>query len=165
MACTCGQYEAADGREVISVGQGHLAKRELKRMMDGTGHRELYRRRKCTVESVFGQIKVGMGFRRFWYRGRQNVGSEWNLVCAAFNVKKIAALLPIQRHPVNPEQAAGDEGANRSISKLRPLIFLFFSGPVARFIRSTRPRPSARSPYCPTLLEAPMTGITNCSDS
>ncbi len=165
VACTCGQYEAADGREVISVGQGHLAKRELKRIMDGTGHRELYRRRKCTVEPVFGQIKVGMGFRRFWYRGRQNVGSEWNLVCAAFNVKKIAALLPIQRHPVNPEQAAGDEGANRSISKLRPLIFLFFSGPVARFIRSIRPRPSARSPYCPTLLEAPMTGITNCSDS
>jgi hypothetical protein len=93
--CTCGHRETADGREVISVGQGHLAKRALQRILDETGHRELYRRRKCTVESVFGQIKVGMGFRRFLYRGRQNVGSEWNLVGAAFNVKKIAALLPI----------------------------------------------------------------------
>ena len=163
--CTCGHRETADGREVISVGQGHLAKRALQRILDEPGNRELYRRRKCTVEPAFGQIKAAMGFRRFWYRGRQNVGSEWNLVCAAFNVKKIAALLPTQRHPANPQQPAGDEGANRSISKLRPLIFLFLSGPVARFIRSIRPRPSARSHYWPTLLEAPMTGITNYSDS
>lgn len=134
--CTCGHYETADGREVIRVGQSHLAKRELKRIMDEPGHRELYRRRKCTAEPPFGQIKAAMGFRRFLYRGRQNVGSEWNLVCAALNVKKIAALLPTQRHPANPEQAAGDEGANRSISKLRPPIFLFFSGLVARFTRS-----------------------------
>ena len=170
--CTCGHRGTADGREVISVGQGHLAKRALQRILDEPGHRELYRRRKCTVEPAFGQIKAGMGFRRFLYRGRQNVGSEWNLVCAAFNVKKIAALLPTQRHPANPEQAAGDEAANRSISKLRPsedglrlLIFLFFSGLVARFTRSIRPRPSARSHYCPMLLEAPMTGIANCSGS
>ena len=87
--CTCGHYETADGREVIRVGQGHLAKRELQRIMDEPGYRELYRRRKCTVEPPFGQIKVGMGFRRFFYRGRRNVGSEWNLVCAAFNLKKI----------------------------------------------------------------------------
>ena len=100
------------------------------------------------------------------------MGSEWNLVCAAFNVKKIAALLSTQRHPANPEQAAGDEGANRSISKLRPsaeglrpLIFLFFTGLVARFTRSIRPAPSTRSHYWPTLFEPPMTGITICSDS
>ena len=86
--------------------------------------------------------------------------------------RRSRALLPTQRHPANPEQAAGDEAANRSISKLRPsedglrlLIFLFFSGLVARFTRSIRPRPSARSHYCPMLLEAPMTGIANCSGS
>jgi transposase len=163
--CTCGHRETADGREVISVGQGHLAKRALQRILDEPGHRELYRRRKCTVEPAFGQIKAAMGFRRFWYRGKQNVGGEWNLLCAAFNVKKIAALLPTQRHSANPEQAAGNAGANRSISKLRPPIFLFFSGPVARFIRSIRPRASARSHHWPTMLEAPMTGITNCSGS
>lgn len=95
--CTCGHYETVDGREVIRVGQGHLAKRALKRIMDELGHRELYGRRKCTAEPPFGQIKVGMGFRRFFYRGRQNVGSEWNLVCAAFNLRKIAALLQATR--------------------------------------------------------------------
>ena len=170
--CTCGHRETADGREAISVGQGHLAKRALQRILDEPGHRELYRRRKCTAEPPFGQIKAAMGFRRFLYRGRQNVGSEWNLVCAAFNLKKIAALRPTRRHPANSEQAAGDEGANRSTSKLRPRaqglrppIFLFFSGLVARFTRSIRPRTSARSHYWPTLLKAPMTGITNCSVS
>ncbi|MBI4425842.1 MAG: hypothetical protein HY554_19080 [Elusimicrobia bacterium] len=29
-------------------------------------------------------------FRRFFYRGRENVRSEWNLVCAALNIKKVA---------------------------------------------------------------------------
>jgi hypothetical protein len=77
------------------VEQSHLAKRELRRIMDGSGHSELYRQRKCTVEPVFGQIKTGMGFRRFYYRGRQNVCSEWNLVCAAFNLRKIAVPLRI----------------------------------------------------------------------
>lgn len=56
-----------------------------------------YRRRKSTVEPVFGQIQVRMGFRRFFYRGRMNVGSEWNLVCAALNVKKMAARMQKSR--------------------------------------------------------------------
>jgi transposase len=145
--CTCGHYETADGREVINVGQGHLAKRELQRIMDEPGHRELYRRRKCTAEPPFGQIKAAMGFRRFLYRGRQNVGSEWNLVCAALNIKKVAALLPTQRRLANPEQAAGDEGASGSLSKLRsPNFLFFFSGLLARFYRSIRPPASAVSP-------------------
>lgn len=93
VACTCGHYETAGGREVIRVGRGHLARRELRRIMDAPGHRGLYRRRKCTAEPPFGQIKAGMGFRRFFYRGRHNVGSEWDLVCAAFNLRKMAALL------------------------------------------------------------------------
>ena len=145
--CTCGHSETADRREVIRVGQSHLAKRELRRIMDEPGHRELYRRRKCTAEPPFGQIKAAMGFRRFLYRGRQNVGSEWNLVCAAFNVKKIAALLRAKRYSANPEQTVGDQGANGSLSNLRPSIFLFFSGLVARFTRSIRPRASAVSPF------------------
>ena len=103
--CTCGHYETADGREVIRVDQSHLAKRELQRIMEEPGHRELYRRRKYTAEPPFGQIKAGMGFRRFLYRGREKVGGEWNLVCAAFNVKKLAALLGASRHPASPGQA------------------------------------------------------------
>jgi len=95
VACGCGNYKTKDGGAVVTVGQGHLAKRELKRILEE--HRDLYKRRKCTVEPVFGQIQVGMGFRRYLYRGRKKVRSEWNLVCAAFNVKKITALLKAGR--------------------------------------------------------------------
>ena len=91
LSCGCGHYGLKDGRRVMKVDRGHFAKRELKRIMEGK--KDLYRRRKCTVEPVFGQIQIGMGFRRYFYRGRANVRSEWNLVCAAFNVKKITALL------------------------------------------------------------------------
>jgi transposase len=104
--CSCGHYETADGREVIRVGQGHLARRALKRIMDEPGHRELYRRRKCTAEPPFGQIKAGMGFRRFLYRGRQNVSSEWNLVCAALNLRKIAALHHVTQGVAIPKRAS-----------------------------------------------------------
>jgi len=91
VSCGCGHYRNKDGRAVIKVGEGQFAKRELK--IIAQQHHELYKRRKCTVEPVFGQIQVGMGFRRYFYRGRVKVRSGWNLVCAAFNMKKIAALL------------------------------------------------------------------------
>lgn len=43
------------------------------------------------VESVFGQIKQNMGFRRFLLRGLQKVNVEWGLICCAHNLKKLAA--------------------------------------------------------------------------
>jgi len=123
VTCTCGHYETVDGREVIRVEHSHLAKRELRRIMDEPGHSELYRRRKCTVEPVFGQIKAGMGFRRFYYRGRQNVRSEWNLVCAAFNLRKIAVLLRTTRGAAALEKTATQEGPSLLLSKLRAFSF------------------------------------------
>lgn len=93
MVCGCSHEKFKDGRGAIRPYPSHFAMRELRQIMDEPGNRELYRRRKCTAEPVFGQIQVGMGFRRFFYRGLANVGSEWNLVCAAFNVKKIAATM------------------------------------------------------------------------
>jgi transposase len=86
--CTCG---CGVKQRVVRVRRSHLARRELQRIL--VMHKDLYGRRKTTVEPVFGQIKVGMGFRRCFYRGKKKVGSEWNVVCAAFNLKKIAALI------------------------------------------------------------------------
>jgi transposase len=93
VTCACGHEKLKDGRAALRVYPSQFAKRELRRILDEPDNRNIYRRRKCTVEPVFGQIQVGMGFRRFFYRGRQNVSSEWNLLCAAFNVKKIAAVM------------------------------------------------------------------------
>lgn len=54
------------------------------------GWRSRYRLRKQTVEPVFGQIKEAMGFRRFLLRGYEKVSSEWLMVCAAFDLRKLA---------------------------------------------------------------------------
>jgi transposase len=89
LGCVCSRWIDKEGRRLVSIKQWFWARRELRRIMGETGHEELYRRRKCTVEPVFGQIREAMGFRRYFYRGRENVRGEWNLVCAAFNVRKI----------------------------------------------------------------------------
>ena len=54
------------------------------------GWRSRYRLRKQTVEPVFGQIKEAMGFRRFLLRGYEKVSAEWLMVCAAFDLRKLA---------------------------------------------------------------------------
>lgn len=51
--------------------------------------REIYRRRKSTVEPVFGQAKEARGFRRFHLRGLTSVTGEWSLVCTAHNILKL----------------------------------------------------------------------------
>lgn len=51
--------------------------------------KELYRKRKMTVEPVFGIIKEVMGFRRFSLRGEKQAAGEWMLVCAAYNLKRL----------------------------------------------------------------------------
>jgi transposase len=53
------------------------------------GHDSRYRLRKQTVEPVFGQIKSARGFRQFLLRGRDNVASEFSLICTAHNMNKL----------------------------------------------------------------------------
>ena len=55
--------------------------------------KKLYARRKSTVEPVFGIIKEVIGFRRFMLRGLDAVTGEWNLVCIAFNLKRMCKLV------------------------------------------------------------------------
>ncbi|MBB4268312.1 transposase, partial [Roseospira visakhapatnamensis] len=49
-----------------------------------------YKRRKCTVEPVFGIIKSVLGFTRFHLRGLGKVKTEWALVTLAYNCKRMA---------------------------------------------------------------------------
>jgi transposase len=52
----------------------------------------VYAQRKSTVETVFGIIKEVLGFRRFHLRGLNAAQGEWNLVCMAWNLKRMYAL-------------------------------------------------------------------------
>ena len=49
----------------------------------------IYATRKTTVETVFGNIKANLGFRRFSQRGLDATSSEWRLVCTIHNLLKI----------------------------------------------------------------------------
>ncbi|MDQ6722216.1 MAG: transposase [Candidatus Dormibacteraeota bacterium] len=51
--------------------------------------KQLYLRRQGSVESVFGQIKANRGVRRFQRRGRLAVLSEWRLLTATHNLRKL----------------------------------------------------------------------------
>jgi len=52
----------------------------------------IYKLRKSTVEPVFGIIKEVMGFRQFALRGLIAAAGEWNLVCLAYNLKRLHIL-------------------------------------------------------------------------
>lgn len=61
------------------------------RMSSAEG-RGIYSKCKSTVERVFSVIKQVMGCRRFHLRGFNAVRGEWDLVCMAWNLKRLHAL-------------------------------------------------------------------------
>ena len=54
------------------------------------GARTRYRLRKQTVETAFATIKAHMNFRQFYLRGKTSTQEEWNLICIAYNLRKLA---------------------------------------------------------------------------
>jgi len=60
--------------------------------LQGKQGKEIYARRKCTVEPVFGIIKNVLGFRQFSMRGLKKAQGEWQLVCMAWNIKRMFTL-------------------------------------------------------------------------
>lgn len=64
----------------------------MNRMQTKEG-KAFYARRKSTVETVIGIIKAILGFRQFSVRGLNNTSGEWDLVCIAFNIKRLHALI------------------------------------------------------------------------
>jgi transposase len=65
---------------------------QMKHRLKTQAGRAIYAKRKCTVEPVFGIIKSVMGFRQFLLRGVESVRGEWNLVCMAWNLKRLHIL-------------------------------------------------------------------------
>jgi transposase len=66
-------------------------KRMAHRLQSQEG-REIYGKRKSSVEPTFGIQKSVMGFRAFLLRGLENVQGEWRLVCTAYNLKRMHVL-------------------------------------------------------------------------
>ena len=76
-------------KEATTPGSTLLWQKRMRARLDTEGGRALYRRRRVTVEPVFGNIKANIGFRRFSRRGIDAVRSEWRLICTAHNLLKL----------------------------------------------------------------------------
>ena len=64
----------------------------MKAKLETDDAKALYKKRKQTVEPVFGIIKSAIGFVRFRLRGIQKVATEWTLIALAYNCRRIQRL-------------------------------------------------------------------------
>lgn len=62
---------------------------KMKHRLQTKEGKAIYAERKSTVEPVFGIIKHIMGFRQFMLRGFEKAKGEWNLICIAYNLKRM----------------------------------------------------------------------------
>lgn len=65
---------------------------DMKAKMETDDAKALYKKRKQSVETVFGIIKSAMGFRRFNLRGLKKAATEWTLITLAYNCRRIHRL-------------------------------------------------------------------------
>lgn len=79
------KVETASG----SAPEGASVKEKMQHKLKTAEGRDVYKMRKAIVEPVFGQIKEARGFRRFSFRGLENVRSEWALICLTHNLLKL----------------------------------------------------------------------------
>ena len=64
----------------------------MKAKLETEDAKALYKKRKQTVEPVFGIIKGAIGFRRFSLRGIGKAATEWTLITLAYNCKRMVTL-------------------------------------------------------------------------
>jgi transposase len=78
------EYEPAESMSV---------KEKMAKKLKTDEGKRIYKKRKETVEPVFGIIKHVMGFRQFMLRGIDKVDTEWSLVRVAYNFKRLHRLI------------------------------------------------------------------------
>ncbi len=69
--------------------EGASAKEAMQHKLRTEAGKSIYKMRKAIVEPVFGQTKEWRGFRRFSFRGVENVRLEWKLICLTNNILKL----------------------------------------------------------------------------
>jgi transposase len=77
-----------DGRRIELSPQRAAVMRQREKRRD-PAKQALLRQRKAIIEPVFATLKQALGFRRWTVRGLENVRTQWALLCAAFNLKKL----------------------------------------------------------------------------
>jgi len=79
-------------REPSSLPDYADAVTRMKHRLTTVAGKAVYAARKRTVEPVFGIIKSVLGFRSLLLRGFEAAQGEWDLVCIAWNIKRLHVL-------------------------------------------------------------------------
>lgn len=66
---------------------------KMKHRLQAIEGKAIYAERKSVIEPIFGIIKHIMGFRQFMLRGFKKAQGEWNLVCMAYNLKRLYTIM------------------------------------------------------------------------
>lgn len=66
---------------------------KMKHRLQTLEGKAIYAQRKSVIEPIFGIIKQVMGFRQFMLRGFEKAKGEWNLVCMAYNLKRLHTIM------------------------------------------------------------------------
>lgn len=78
------------GRSITRDGYEEYRERMRKKLSTEEGS-SIYRKRKCIVEPVFGQVKLRSGFSQFLLRGLEKARLEWKITAISHNLLKITA--------------------------------------------------------------------------
>lgn len=76
-------------KETEPLPENPTTTQKMKHRLQTTEGKQIYAERKSTVEPIFGIIKHVMGFRQFMLRGFEKAKGEWNLICLAYNLKRL----------------------------------------------------------------------------
>ncbi|TVQ37779.1 MAG: IS1182 family transposase, partial [Spirochaetaceae bacterium] len=91
-------YRPGTTKRTKAISNPHLlAMREKVRSAEG---KKIYRKRNQTVEAVFGIIKSVIALDQFLRRGFAAVNAKWNLVCTAYNMKRLWRFCTAGSHPI-----------------------------------------------------------------
>jgi transposase len=83
-----------EGKQEVTIDAGKLPRTaEMAARLRSDDGKKAYRKRKWISEAPHGWIKNVLGFRQFSFRGLAKVTSEWKLVCAALNLRRMFARL------------------------------------------------------------------------
>jgi transposase len=87
------QCTKAKGNRTIERNERWLRLRQkARRVLEDERYKELRKQRSVEVETVFGQIKGNLGYKRFLLRGMSKVSTEWGLLSLGYNLKQLYRL-------------------------------------------------------------------------
>jgi hypothetical protein len=94
----CGSYENCPVRwqcssskkgRTVQIHPNHDALVRQREKLRDEAMRAILKQRGSTVEPLFGWAKEAMGFRRWTFRGRDKVKTQWLVLCTAMNLLRL----------------------------------------------------------------------------